>query len=159
MKQIPLTKGKFAIVDGDDFKILSTFNWQACPKKGKFYAVRMLPRNGQKPRPRIYMHASVYGAIPFSFQIDHRNGNSLDNRRCNLRIATQSQQCMNSKLRKDNMLGTKGVRAKPSGKYEARINDLNGKRIQLGTYATIKEAALAYRLAAQRLYGEFSRTQ
>jgi HNH endonuclease len=159
MKYIPLTKGKFAIVDDMDWKFLSTFKWQACPKKRKFYAVRMLPRNGQKPRPRIYMHAAVYGAVPFGFQIDHRNGNSLDNRRCNLRIATQGQQSRNSGLRKDNALGVKGVRVKPSGKYEARINGPNGKRIQLGTYAKINSAAQAYRRAAKRLYGDFARTK
>lgn len=98
----------------------------------------------------------MYGVWPPE-QIDHINGVSSDNRISNLRLATQSQNKINSGIQRNNTSGFKGVRPhRPNGKWQARIGD-NGKRLSLGYYSTAAEAHEAYLKAAQNIYGEFVR--
>ena len=92
-----------------------------------------------------------------SLMIDHINGDPSDNRLCNLRIATRSQNSMNSKAQYGHSLGVKGIRFY-QGKYRARIT-LNKKLIHVGSFNTLEEAKLAYKEAAIELHGEFARTE
>jgi len=90
--------------------------------------------------------------------VDHINGDPSDNRRCNLRITTQSGNLRNSRLRSDSTTGYKGVSLdKRDGMYRAYIN-YKGKQISLGYYDTPEEAAAAYDKAAVFYFGEFART-
>jgi hypothetical protein len=91
-------------------------------------------------------------------QIDHVNVINNDDRIINLRLSTQSQNKANSKVYKSNVLGVKGVSPRQNGKFIAQIQS-DKKKIFLGYHNTIEEAAAAYKEAALKLYGEFSRTE
>jgi len=99
--------------------------------------------------------ALVYGVWPDGL-IDHINGVRDDNRLINLRIATPSQNKTNETIRRDNNLGVKGVRLHESGKYHARIY-YDHHHHSLGLFNTMEEAAMAYKIAAEKHFGEFSR--
>lgn len=98
----------------------------------------------------------VYGALPP--MIDHINGNRADNRISNLRIATNSQNLMNSKVRCQNKTGLKGVSERnwPGKRFCASIV-VDGKPRSLGVYATAEEASAAYSRAAHEHFGEYAR--
>jgi len=95
------------------------------------------------------------GAIPEGMEVDHIDGDSLNNKIENLRLATQAQQAYNQKLPKTNASGIKGVH-KFNGQYRAQIR-INGKTSHIGCYNTLKEAEDAYNTIAIKLHGEFVR--
>lgn len=101
----------------------------------------------------------VYGEWPEK-DLDHINGNSLDNRICNLRECDRYQNMSNSKMKKSNKLGIKGVsledRYGRTPRYYSRIM-CHRKVIHLGYFGTVEEAALAYKNAALKYHGEFAR--
>lgn len=151
VKEIKLTKGMVAIVDDDDYERLSKFGW-FYHKNG--YAMRSYKIDGNSKKSR--MHREVLMA-PKGKDVDHINGNKLDNRKSNLRIATRSQNNANSKLSSHNNSGYRGVGWMPArNKWRARIQ-INGKGIHLGLFETIEEAALAYNAAARKYFGEFAK--
>ena len=147
MKRIQLTQGHAAIVDDEDYELLSRFKWHFHRVKGREYGyARTSGKN------KILMHRLLLDAV----QVDHANGNRLDNRRENLRSATQSQNGTNRGCRADNTSGYKGVSFnKATQKWHAYIKH-SQKRYHLGFYATPEEAAQAYNIAASRLFGEFA---
>jgi hypothetical protein len=88
-------------------------------------------------------------------EVDHKDGDGLNNRRSNLRKATKSQNQHNRKVNKASSSGCKGVF--PNGnKWEAGIG-INGRRKYLGLFSSIAEAAIAYDAAAEKHYGGFSK--
>lgn len=103
MKQIPLTKGRFAIVDDEDFEELNRYKWYS---DHKGYAARNSPYVNGK-RHVIWMHRVIAGT-PAGMETDHINGIKNDNRRSNLRIATTVQNAMNRGLSKNNTSGYRG---------------------------------------------------
>jgi hypothetical protein len=152
MKKIPLTQGRFAIVDREDFSRLSKFKWCAAladPFTGRFVAVR------RQAGRNLYMHHEILPMRAES-EIDHRNLDGLDNRRRNLRRCTRRQNKCNSRLYRNNSLGIKGVTRNGRG-FIARICVSPGRRKSLGTFKTIAEAGHAYNEAAKNYYGEFCR--
>mgnify|MGYP001561659861 CR=1 FL=1 len=154
MKEIPLTQGKVAIVDDSDFERLSQFKWHAQKSGNTFYADRY--NLYDKPRA-IRMHREIMNA-PKGTQVDHKNGNGLDNRKGNLRLATHQQNMFNQvKSRNDNKLGIKGVHwSKAKKKFVAQIK-ANGKKIHLGYFNVMGDADSAYRKAEEKYFGEFAR--
>lgn len=149
---IPLTQGKFAIVDEDDYEFISQFKWCYC----QGYARRDY-RSPTGKRSCIFMHRLI-NKTPENFETDHINCNALDNRRCNLRNATRHQNVRNTTTRKDNLSGLKGVGFfKPSNKWRARIR-MNGAMHSLGYFKTPELAHAAYCDAAKKLHGDFART-
>lgn len=151
MKTIPLTQGYEAIVDDEDYDLLSRHKWCAHKSRYSVYAKTRIGRNNN-----VLMHLMILGTGSPSEMIDHANRNGLDNRRCNLRRCTRSQNLFNSKRRSDNSTGVKGVRMLENGNFRARIG-VNGNRLFLGDFKTLEEAGLAYRVAALRYAGSFSR--
>lgn len=145
-KSIPLTKGKFALVDDSDYEWINGMKWTYLSSG---YAYRKTPR----PKPKaVLMHRLVLSAKP-NEQVDHINGNKLDNRRVNLRVCTSSQNNANKPGRNK----YKGVQLdKRSGKYYARIA-FNYKIYLLGSYETEKEAAIRYNEEAIKIHGIFAR--
>ena len=121
---------------------------------GKWYARRTDHSSG---RPRtIRLHRFILGpcAAP---QIDHKNGDGLDNRRTNIRPCTVSQNRANIDRAKNNKAGFKGVHLhKRTGKWRAVIR-LNKRSIHLGLFHDRAEAARAYNAAAAQYFGEFAR--
>lgn len=91
-----------------------------------------------------------------SMIVDHKNADKSDNRLCNLRLATEGQNCCNSKTPKHNTSGHKGVSPTKSGKWSARIR-YNRKEKYLGIFPTKEGAINAYREMADKLHGEFAR--
>jgi hypothetical protein len=157
MKIVKLTNGYEAIVDDEDYESISVhswFAWSSGPRYTK-YAMRN-PRDGGPRNMSGLILKSPDGCF-----IDHVNGNGLDNRKSNLRIATRSQNMFNTKK----LCGPKRV---PSSIYKG-VKRLRGKKWQaqivaygqyryLGTYPCQLCAALAYDLAALDFHGEYART-
>lgn len=148
---IHLTQGRFTIVDKEDAAELSKWKWH-WKKAG--YAQRVYRLDLKKRSPDwMLMHRVILNA-PEEMFVDHINRNKLDNRRSNLRLADHNQNIFNSKTRKDNLLGVRGVRLQ-CGKYEARIQ-CHGKPMSLGRFPTLDEAVDAHRNASNMHFKEFS---
>ena len=153
---IPLTQGKFAKVSPQRFEELSRYRWCAHlnPSRNHFYAERGV-RYGNKVIG-IKMHRLILGLEKGDQREgDHINGDSLDNRDENLRIADDSQNAHNAKTRRDSRSGRKGVSwHKASGKWYARIKK-DGKEISVGYFTNIEDAVIARGRVASQLHGEF----
>lgn len=154
MKHIPLTRGYEAIVDDEDYVWLSKYKWHAATQKnGPVYA-----RSTVYIAPKIttvkWMHREILGHT--EGEVDHRDGNGLNNCRLNLRKATHSQNIANTKSRKQSSSKYKGVHWF-RGKWVAQIT-CDGKRSFLGRHHDEAAAALAYDAKARELFGEFART-
>lgn len=144
---VPLTQGRHTIVDADDFiNIVGEHYWCAKGKGGVMYACRRTFRSPTETR----LHRLIANAdMP---QVDHINGNTLDNRKANLRACTHAQNQWNQKPRSGRKY--KGVTyKKETGKWVAQISKL---RISLGSYETPEAAAMAYDAKAREIYGEFA---
>jgi len=147
--RIPLTQNKFAIVGPRDYAFLMQWKWSY----GNSYAVRTNANN-----KRIYMHRIILERTGFKnfANSDHINRNRLDNRRCNLRPATDRQSQCNRGKQKNNSSGYIGVSwEKQKRKWEANIK-VNRKKIFLGYYNDPKKAAKAHNLAACKYHGQFA---
>lgn len=159
MKKIPLTQGKFAIVDDEDFDFLSQWKWSAhiSKKAGQhtYYAIRAT----QKESDNCRMHRVIMGLHSTDKRyIDHQNHNGLDNRKKNLRICSnQLNQGNSQKIKLEGMTSKyKGVRwHKQNRKYTAQIM-FNRKSIYLGSFTNEIEAAKTYDIKAKELFGEFA---
>jgi len=98
-----------------------------------------------------------FGTIPEEMEIDHIDGDSLNNKIENLRLATRQQQKFNSTLHKNNTSGYKGIYwDKQAKRWRAQI-DINNKTIHLGNFDTPEEASNAYNIIAKEAHGEFYR--
>jgi hypothetical protein len=155
-RRIPLTRGKFAIVDPEDYERLNEYRWHVTKNGNTFYAKRN-PRVGRKGKaPPIYMHRSII-EVPATLVIDHINFNGLDNRKANLRLATRTQN--NRHIRRTRTPGTskyKGVswytREK---KWVVKIH-ADGKTHTVGYFTDEVQAAKAYDKAAKIHHAEFA---
>jgi len=142
MKKIKLTRNKIVIVDNEDFQRVSQYRWSLLNDK---YATTWL---------KGLMHRFILG-VSEGIIIDHINGNGLDNRKSNLRICSHVDNCRNRKMSKRNKSGYRGVH-KSGNSWISQIG-IDGKRVYLGSFATVEEAANAYDNAAKENYGEFAR--
>lgn len=158
MKLIPLTRGKVTIVDDADYPHVAQFKWHAVKttKRGPWYAVRYKYLGGgkaHKRQRRILLHRFLISGV----EVDHKNGDGLDNRRDNLRPATRQQNLWNTCRHHDNRTGFKGVSLTPSGDcWRARIMK-NRINYFLGRFDSARAAAEAYDRAAKRLFGDFAK--
>lgn len=157
MKYIPLTQGKYAIVDDEDFEWLNQWKWYAQKvRNGYFYAMRNSYQRGK--RHMILMHRQILGLeYGDKRKGDHRNHNTLDDRRDNMRICTSQQNRYNSKANQETSSRFKGVSwEKEDKKWGARIKKINGKNKRLGRFKLEELAALAYDIAAIHEFGKFA---
>jgi hypothetical protein len=148
---MPVGDGLVALLDAEDFARFGMWQWSV----SNGYAMRMTRENGRQRG--IKLHREVLGVTDPAVQVDHINGNRLDNRRCNLRPAGFTEQRCNQGVRRDSRSGIKGVVRRESGRWQARIR-YRGQRRNLGTFATVELAAAAYAVAATELHGEYART-
>jgi hypothetical protein len=156
--RVPLSRGLTAVIDASDAALVAPFNWYASVRRrgdGSIrtaYAVRT-ERNGSKT---IQMHREIVRPADGLYP-DHVNGDGLDNRRANLRLATSGQNSLNRRNRYDCTSGAKGVcRHKATGKWRAQIMS-DGKYYHLGLFDSVEEASAAYVNASKSLHGEFGR--
>lgn len=163
MKRIPLTQGKSALVNNKRYTKLVKNEWYAYFHHGTWYAVRNSPQNHHK-RNTIWMHREILGLkVGDGKKSDHKNHNGLDNRDCNLRICTNSENAQNMKPRKHSSK-YKGVHwhkgkisknKRGNGFWTADICP-NYKLIHLGVFKNEIKAAKAYDKKAKELFGEFA---
>ena len=154
IRYIPLTRGQIAIVDAVLYAWLMQWHWCAVWSKFSktYYAARGEMVDG-KTRT-VLMHRQILTA-PDDVGVDHiRTGDTLDNRRSNLRLATASQNCSNRRLRADSTSGYIGVYW--HRKHEAWVASIafDKKRLYLGDFATKEEAAAVRDLKAVELFGK-----
>jgi|SRR6185369_7098158 len=147
---------KVVKIDPIDFDLVSKYTWclKIIHKTNNFYACSDISKS-RSERETISMHRLILNAKNKEI-VDHKNGNGLDNRRINLRIVNPSQSSMNRGLSTINTTGFKGVTIGYKGKFKSRIG-VNKKRISLGEFRSLTEAAKAYNNAALKYHGEFAK--
>lgn len=157
MKKIKLTQGYFALIDNDDYEKVTQYEWHIQRKKqNKKYAVAGIGTGIKYKRTTLRMHRLIMNA-PMHMQVDHINGNGLDNRKSNLRLTTNQMNQANKGINKNNTSGYKGVTFnKQCKKYLVQIT-FNHENIYLGLYDSPIEAAKAYDKKAFELFGEYAR--
>lgn len=154
MKFVPLSKNKQARVDDEDFERVSRWHWSYCPNRGG-YAVRnetYAPgKHRYLPMARFILNA------PKGKLVDHINGETLDNRKENLRLCTHAENQANKKRPVNNTSGYKGVQWSKQKEKWIAVAWLMGHLYYGGAYTDKIEAAKAYDRLAVKLYGEFAR--
>lgn len=144
--RVPLSKGYEAVIDESDAGSIARHKWCFC----NGYAMRAESSHGK--RRYLYMHREILSAPP-GLEVDHINGDKLDNRRTNLRLCTPSQN-------KANRPGLPGATSRYKGviyskQHDAWRAEFGGRYI--GLYDLERDAALAYSAAALERFGEFAR--
>jgi hypothetical protein len=149
-RKIPLTQGKYAIVDPEDYEELAKYKWFAKRCEGRFYAGRTVKKK------TVRMHQVIIGDVEGKF-IDHINHNGLDNRKANLRFATTQQNSWNKRKQKGNYSSQyKGVHwVESENKWRARIT-CKGRVMFIGYFDDEKAAAMAYDARARELFGDYA---
>lgn len=155
MALIPLTKGYFTRVDDIDYEGLAREKWHVQIDRHSAYAMRSVREQGRQKH--IWMHREILGTPKGQFT-DHISGDTLDNRRANLRVATAAQNAQNSRRR--NKYGFKGIRRRTEStsikKFRAQIYK-DGRTYTSCGFKTADEAAKEYDAMATVLFGRFAR--
>lgn len=157
MKTVPLNgkkaAGRFALVDDEDYDLVMQHRWHVWEqgRHGPYVAATITRPDGCRTTTR--MHNLIMGTL----SIDHQNGDGLDNRRANLRPATQSQNNANQR-RRGGTSSYKGVYwDRANQRWKAQIS-IDGRMRHLGNFLAEDEAARAYDVAAVAAWGEFAAT-
>ena len=160
MKKIKLgTKDIYTVVDDQDFELASKYPWYASIRKKDGY-IRVVCKKQVNNVKFHYILSRVIMNPPKGLMVDHINGDTLDNRRQNLRLATHQQNCQNRK-KASKVNNYKGVylckRSYKLNKPWQALTDYHKKKVHIGMFATEIEAAKAYDERAKDLFGEFAR--
>lgn len=152
MKKIPLSQGKCALVDDEDFERISTYRWNLLRCRNIMYAQCHLTDR------TVLMHRLVMNA-PKGMNVDHRDQDGLNNQKSNLRVCTHTQNLQHMAKKITARSGFKGVHCNPAkypiNPWSARIQVL-GKRLELGQYPSAELAASAYNNAAVKHFGQYA---
>jgi hypothetical protein len=157
---VELTQGYVAVIDVGDVARVAQQTWSAHVARRddgsikNVYAVTHIVGPGGVDS-LVRLHHYILDAVE-GVPVDHKDGNGLDNRRSNLRLATHSQNGCNRRAPKNNRSGYKGVSFESArGQWKAKICS-GGKQRHLGLFPTAEDAARAYDSAAIELHGEFA---
>lgn len=152
MREIQLNNGAVALVDEGDYLLVSGYQWYLTPYG---YAITGSRRDDGR-QTTLPMHRLIMKPTE-RIVVDHINGDGLDNRRCNLRLASYSQNGQNRRNQQNNKSGFKGVGwSKRNRKWQAYIQ-INSRQLHLGYFDNPITAALAYDRASAEHHGEFAR--
>lgn len=154
MKIIKINQNKEIIIDDEDYEWAMQWKWH--------YSARYVNRDVVRHKKQVKLHRELlkkYNKNIEGMEIDHINGNTLDNRKENLRIVTHQQNMFNQKKPSNNTTGYKGVGFDKTGhfrnkKWRASIT-INGKWKNLGRFTTREEAAQVRIQAEEKYYGEY----
>lgn len=147
MKRIKLTQNKYALIDDLDYEKVSKYRWCAVLSRGKWYAGRM--NNGR-------MHSFILGKKKGK-EVDHIDGDGLNNQRKNLRFASHKENSRNCKLYKTNKSGHKGVSWHSFHKKWHVQCRVDSKNYHLGYYDNVEEAVKVYQRFSKKHHKKFSR--
>ena len=148
---IQLTKGYTTAIDVADVALAEGRNWCSLIAPHTVYA------QGKINNKTVFLHRLLLG-FPSGLDVDHIDGDGLNNRRSNLREATRSQNLRNQRVSKDSASGLKGITWYPDrAKWGARIK-VDGRRLWLGLYETPESAHAAYVAASAEHHAEFGRS-
>jgi hypothetical protein len=154
---VSLTKGYEAVISVSDVPLVDGFNWYAMVQ-GRSRVVYAVRKDCSSGKMRTVLMHRVIARAPDGMEVDHINGNGLDNRPVNLRLATKSQNTMNRTAPSHNTSGVKGVYFnKARSKWQAQIT-VGGKTTALGRFDTLELASAAYAKANANFHGDFGRT-
>ena len=146
MKTLQLPSGLQVKIDDEDLDLISKYRWYASKNRNFFYA--------RSDKPRVMMHKVILNA-PKGIHVDHINGDTLDNRKENLRICSIAENQWNRGKSRNNTSGYKGVCwHKGNNKWIANIT-VNKKTINLGSFDSPELAYNAYCESAKKLHGDF----
>jgi hypothetical protein len=155
---VPLTQGYEAVIDAADVLLVAGFNWLTRTAPYTAYAARNGREVlGERKGKVVFLHQAIFPPKD-GFVIDHIDGDGLNNRRENLRYATKAENGRNSRKKKNNTSGFKGVYLhRQSGRWQARISTGKPTQRSLGMFSTPEEAHEAYVKASAEMHGEFGR--
>lgn len=151
MKELPISRGRVALVDDEDYEDLIRHKWCTTSRN---YVLRRTKKAENMGGVCIYIHRYIMRCLDSPMEVDHRDGNPLNNQKHNLRICTHPQNGCNLRLSRINRTGFKGVTLTPEGNYSSRIK-VRGEMITIGRFPTAELAALAYNAASLKYHGEF----
>lgn len=157
-KTFQTTNGFTVTVDDSDYEAVVRHEWGAHkpPNSRSYYVTRREYDRVAKKTRWISLHRQLMNAPPERW-VDHWDGDTLNNRRSNLRYCTNSQNQCNQQVRVDSKTGFRGVDHVPSSPFYRAHIKIDGKKRYLGQFATAREAALAFDNAARSLHGDFAR--
>ena len=165
MKKIPLRNRKHeiiahALVDDEDYQRVMDFGpWCLTGKAGNKYVGKTLylGKTDGRDQFRLQLLSRFLMGNPVGKEIDHRDGNFLNNQKSNLRAGTHTENMSNAKLRKDNKSGAKGVFfRRETRKFRVKIG-VDRKQIQGGQFDTLEEATRRYAELSEKYHKEFGR--
>jgi hypothetical protein len=150
-----LTKGYSTIVDDEEMYWIGRHKWKATVLKGGVYASRSVWNRWTQKHGLVLLHREIMHAIEGE-EIDHRNGDKLDNRKTNLRYCHHLENSRNVYARRNNTSGVTGVYFR-HGKWFARISskELSPRIQHLGTFTEKKDAVAARDAAVLKYFGDF----
>jgi hypothetical protein len=146
--------GYDVLIDEDDFERVNSMKWhiRKCGKGEHLYAAH----SNSKPPHSIFLHKFILNA-PYDIEVDHKNCNTLDNRKENLRMCSHAENLRNRRININNTSGYKGVSfCKNHKRWEAQIS-VNGQKKRIGYFCTPEKAYKAYCEASKIYHGEFHR--
>lgn len=155
--EIPLTRSMTAIIDLADVHLVEHLSWHAIPGRVSHYASASIPASMGGKR-NVLLHRFLLSA-PAGMEVDHLDGDGLNCRRGNLRVATTAQNQQNRRISADNTSGLKGASFDRTKKqWQAQIR-INGRQTKIGHFNSAEEAHEAYVQTALRHFGEFARAR
>lgn len=149
MAELVLSGGQISLIDEEDLPLVEGRRWRCQNAEGGY------PYAFSGKAQRYVLHRLIACPPPGMF-VDHVNGNTLDNRRCNLRVCTPSQNMANKKRKSNSRSPYKGICLDKRGNWRVAIGPSHRRHRVSGTFKRAEEAAMAYDLLAVLTYGEFA---